>query len=521
MSHDVESLMQSAQRWLGFAALFVAPTSLITGLCFFFGRVYLRSRFEYFGIDVSTLQLTTADYVVTVIKTYFFSSLRVLAVLALVVLLAVAVRRWAATGRRTKLLRVTAWLVLFLGALSFGNGAYWLAFEVLPIRWLIPTADATYTAWSIVLGTVLLGAGYWMLTISGALDGDRRRLPRAAERALAVLAAVTIVVALFWITDMYADELGKRDADFDARGLWTKPSSVQLDTPEVLSPPSRLVKTSALPSVGGSAPPTYRYECLRVIEARNGHYILLPAKWSRDGGWAVTVTPDTAHRVNAIVHEGLADRTGGGRNVQAFWQCPEVVRFFGETDLDQLLIGPDFVGEILGAATLTAGQIEDSMWAGPGWDPAATAVNDCAAQAHPAETSSALPPSDGAATRRLEMTGQDTSGPVWVTESVASLPTPAAADAMVQATQRRWAFCAGRATSIQRRGAAGPRILSRPGTQDDILAASDSAIDSAVADCAQAVGAKSNVVIEVDVCGVEEPLLATGVVAAIRQRIPQ
>jgi hypothetical protein len=59
-------MTQSTQRWLGLVALFVAPTSLLTGLCYFFGLVYLRSRLDYFGIDPSTLGLTTADYVVAV-----------------------------------------------------------------------------------------------------------------------------------------------------------------------------------------------------------------------------------------------------------------------------------------------------------------------------------------------------------------------------------------------------------------------------------------------------------------------
>src|SRR4029079_15836363 len=70
MSRDIKSLTQSAQRWLGLVTLFVAPTSLLTGLCYFFGLVYLRSRLDYFGVDPSTLGLTTADYVVAVVKTF-------------------------------------------------------------------------------------------------------------------------------------------------------------------------------------------------------------------------------------------------------------------------------------------------------------------------------------------------------------------------------------------------------------------------------------------------------------------
>lgn len=132
MSREGDSLTQSAQRWLGLLALFVAPTSLVTGLCYFFGLVYIRSRLDYFGIDPSTLGLTSEDYAVAVVKTFFFATLRVLAVLAVAVLLGVAVRTWAVTGKRLRLLRIAAYGVLLSGVLSIGNGLYWLVFGFCP-----------------------------------------------------------------------------------------------------------------------------------------------------------------------------------------------------------------------------------------------------------------------------------------------------------------------------------------------------------------------------------------------------
>jgi hypothetical protein len=71
---------------------------------------------------------------------------------------------------------------------------------------------------------------------------------------------------------------------------------------------------------------------------------------------------------------------------------------------------------------------------------------------------------------------------------------------------------------VARRGAVEPRTLASPGIQQGVLAVSDSAVGRSVDDCAQAIGAKSNVVIQGDVCG-EQPLLAVGVVAAILHRI--
>ena len=52
-----------AERWISFAAGIVTPVTLITALLFYFGYVSARSQYEYFGIDVDTIGLSTQDYV--------------------------------------------------------------------------------------------------------------------------------------------------------------------------------------------------------------------------------------------------------------------------------------------------------------------------------------------------------------------------------------------------------------------------------------------------------------------------
>ena len=52
-----------AERWVSFAAGIVTPMTLITALLFYFGYVSARSQYEYFGIDVDTIGLSTQDYV--------------------------------------------------------------------------------------------------------------------------------------------------------------------------------------------------------------------------------------------------------------------------------------------------------------------------------------------------------------------------------------------------------------------------------------------------------------------------
>jgi hypothetical protein len=52
-----------AERWVSLAAGIVAPVTLSTALLFYFGYVSARSQYEYFGIDVDTIGLSTQDYV--------------------------------------------------------------------------------------------------------------------------------------------------------------------------------------------------------------------------------------------------------------------------------------------------------------------------------------------------------------------------------------------------------------------------------------------------------------------------
>src|SRR5450755_3671408 len=51
------------ERMISSAANIVAPISVISGLLFYFGYASSRAQYEYFGIDVDTIGLSTQDYV--------------------------------------------------------------------------------------------------------------------------------------------------------------------------------------------------------------------------------------------------------------------------------------------------------------------------------------------------------------------------------------------------------------------------------------------------------------------------
>jgi hypothetical protein len=51
------------ERWVSFVTGIVTPLTLITALLFYSGYVSARSQYEYFGIDVDTIGLSTQDFV--------------------------------------------------------------------------------------------------------------------------------------------------------------------------------------------------------------------------------------------------------------------------------------------------------------------------------------------------------------------------------------------------------------------------------------------------------------------------
>ena len=502
MSDETKSLSQSAERWLSLAALVVAPTSVITGLCYFYGLLFIHDRLHYFGVDPSTLGYTSADYAVTTIRVFFFAAFRVLIAMALLVVLTVGVRRWAASERRIPLLRTIAWLSAAVGAAGLIVAVVWLTSEYSMINWVIEGAPPIYMAGLIVAGIALLVAGYSVLALTGGL-GSLGRLPRIAERTVLVLAVITTVGALFWVTRIYASDQGKRDGAFTAGGLWAADgdyTAVQLDTTEVLGIPGYLVKKSTLPAEGPPAAPVYRYQCLRVLEAHGGRDVLVPARWSREQGYAITVTPDASHRITGVVNSTPVAKGG---TVDPYWQCPEVVRVFQQSDLESVLLSPETTQTLVGTGRLNATGPDTIT---PARDNPA-APKDCVPENYRARTPDS---------REREFIGDGT----WVRQRAMRFDNPTQAEEFMAGALDRWNECTGKAASVNRRGEAQTRTLGTLGVQERILSMPDSASSSAPPDCTQALAAKSNIVMAVDVCGTKQPSLAVAVAYAMRDRIP-
>lgn len=145
------------------------------------------------------------------------------------------------------------------------------------------------------------------------------------ERSTWLFAGAAIVLALFWLTNIFATEYGHHQAQKTAGDLWDKETVVVLDTTEPLFAPPNLVQETPLGSRPGQRF-TYRYECLRTLVVRPDRWVLLPARWTVENGYALIVPIDDSARISLTKLDGLSDNKEATK-WDAKWQCPEVAPF--------------------------------------------------------------------------------------------------------------------------------------------------------------------------------------------------
>jgi hypothetical protein len=101
--------LQSMSTWLGIVGLFVAPTTLVTGVCYFFGSIYTHRYFSFFGIDADAIGFTTTDYVVRSINVIMFPVVGLLIACGLVLIADAYAHNLAKAGRWVRLIHAVGW----------------------------------------------------------------------------------------------------------------------------------------------------------------------------------------------------------------------------------------------------------------------------------------------------------------------------------------------------------------------------------------------------------------------------
>ncbi|MFD6388755.1 hypothetical protein [Nocardia sp. NPDC060259] len=305
----------AVDKWIGVVAGVVAPTTVITGLCYYFGFVSARAYFAYFGVDTESFHYSTADYVLRSVSVLYP---------ALVIALVVACALFA--------IRVYGWRALReVGDSRLAHRAGWAAIVTGAILTALAVLGVVAPRFSVLRSTVLipvvLAAGA-LLTVAGSealaalRSRDTPRSATSAQRSVWMFAGVAIVLASFWLTNIFADWYGQLQAQRTAADLWDRETVVTLDTTEPLFAPRNLVLETPLGTQPGQRF-THRYECLRTLVVRPDRWVLVPARWTVENGYSLIIPIDDSSRVSLTKLDGLSDNKEATK-WESPWQCPEI-----------------------------------------------------------------------------------------------------------------------------------------------------------------------------------------------------
>lgn len=299
-------------RWVGVIGVFVAPTTIVTGLCFYFGYEFARAELGYFGVDSDIVGYTSTDYLLKSVSVLYAPLVALVLVWAAALWGAEFARRAMNRRRHSRTLRAIGRALIGIGAVSTVRG---IVGVVSPIGAPSEESADLITPIMLVFGLTALVLGYWLL--SGTRDTPRAIT--SAERVTLGLAAVVVVLALFWIANIFATAYGTNEAERIAAKLWTKESTISLYTTEPLDAPRELIDEKVL----AAGPPTqYRYKCFRSLATHGDRWILVPARWTPEFGYVVIVDIGTANQVSITRLKGIAHQSAA--NWDTSWQCPEV-----------------------------------------------------------------------------------------------------------------------------------------------------------------------------------------------------
>ena len=260
-------------RWLSLAGSFVAPVTAISGVLFYFGYVAARSQYDYFGLDVDVIGLSTRAYVMR-------SPQPLLTPVLVLVLGGVAVaafHHWVTA-------RVGPGRLGRLGRTLLGSGLGLLAVgTVLLASYSLIGGWAYYP----LLTPVALGLGAALVAYALRLRGERD--PRIA------LLWIGVAACAVWATATTAQWTGRGLAMEQARDLRSLPSVI-LDTRERLHIPAGAGVAEVVRPEGEDGDYRYRYWRLRLLIQGDDRMFLVPEEWSA-GGTTVLVRLDDDVRV--------------------------------------------------------------------------------------------------------------------------------------------------------------------------------------------------------------------------------
>jgi hypothetical protein len=279
-------------RIMRIATEIVAPVTLITALLYFFGRKQMTFFYDYLGVEITSLQLTTTDYLLLAQDGLLIP----VVVVAMGVLVGLWVRGGSyAAGRRAD---VDTWVVRVAG----GLGGLFTLFGLFQAFWPGTGLAGWVPTWFAPLclagGVLLLGLAVrrWRVLRhrNDPLWAPPSQTARLAEWGAAF---VLVAVALFWAAADYSSEVGRARAHQFVRELPTYSSVVVRSSTDlqIIEPGV----TTAVCSEDESGF-RYRYDGLVLVVVSGGQYVLIPRTWSPDTSSVVSIPATDGVRLDHL-----------------------------------------------------------------------------------------------------------------------------------------------------------------------------------------------------------------------------
>lgn len=268
------------ERWLSIGGSIIAPATAITTLLFYFGYVSSRAQYDYFGVDVDIVGLTTQDYVMRSPQPLLVPLLGITLACALLLGVHTVVRRrvtqrdrLAGLARRTVVVGlavlVAGVLLLFLYPLLED----WAEYPLVTPSVLV--AGGSLTGWGLMQLRRLDAEA-----VAGQGGAERPRRAVDALEVAIVLVWVAVAAGVFWMTATIAEWSGRGLGKEQARELRELPSVI-LDTKERLFLPAGMgVAEMRLQPAEEGQTFRYRYWNLRLLVEGDEAMFLVPNDWN-------------------------------------------------------------------------------------------------------------------------------------------------------------------------------------------------------------------------------------------------
>lgn len=264
------------------AGAVLGPTTVLTGLLFYFGRMHVTGYFRYLRVNFTVLDLTADDYLVKSADGLFVP-LTAAAVIGLLVLWGdrFLVDRMSEDAR-ARVVGVLVPAVAVIGGLLMAVALLELVTGWTPVAGL-PWAGGLALAIGVLM--VAYAAHLSRAPVPG-LGGVRRRATATAVVAEWGFASLLVVIGLFWAVGSYAIDVGRGRAQQTQAELPSAPDAV-LYTERSLR--LAVAGVTELRCEDPEAAFRFRYDGLKLVLQSGGQYLLLPAGWTRENGTAVLI----------------------------------------------------------------------------------------------------------------------------------------------------------------------------------------------------------------------------------------